>query len=289
MVKIAMANSTESNEEKVQVPLNIGAYRSKNQDLRNMADNELVEHFKLCGYKERRTFAYANTTLGRLSMKYLRGEGMEIGAGGDPAPLYGNASCLYADIAEDTVFDSTKNNNNKILFDINHPTSLSQRFDFVIACHVLEHVDSLIAGLSTIGQLLEKDGIAYIILPNMECDADQFWMSKFGRIHHIVEKFWPSAFRTRHERDFCRGMTDIDPATGWGPIQQKFPEELKRDILKVKVTPDFRYIYHRHSYNFRDWTSLLLFLTKITNPQLTLIDATTGDERSDCHFVFKRS
>lgn len=282
-----MTDFTET-MKKIMQNFDAGAYKSKNQDLRNMEENKLVEHFKVHGYLERRTYAYADTTIDRLSMKYLRGEGMEIGAGEHPVALYGNATCQYADIAEDTVFDSTKKNN-KIMFDINHPTPLSKNFDFVIACHVLEHVDSLIAGLSAIGQLLKKDGIAYIILPNIESDADQFWMPKFGPIHHVIEKFWPSAFRRRHERDFCRGMNNVDPSTGWGPIQQKFPEELKQDILIGKITPNYRYIYHRHSYNFTNWTSLLLFLTKITNPRLTLIDATMGDERYDCHFIFKRN
>lgn len=276
------------NLEKMMTLFDATAYKSKCQDLRNLDDDQLLTHFKLYGYRERRTYANTNSTIERLSMKYLRGSGMEIGAGDHPTPLFGDAHCQYADIAEDTVFDSAKTVS-KIIFDINRPTPLTQKFDFVIACHVLEHVDSLIVGLSAIGNLLNRDGIAYITLPNLQSDADQFWMPNFGRFHHLIEKYWPSAFRARHEKDFSRGMSDIDPATGWGPIQQKFPEELRRDILKGKVTPEYRYIYHRHSYNFRDWTALLMHLVKNINPQLSLVDAVAGDERSDCHFVFKNT
>jgi SAM-dependent methyltransferase len=266
----------------------LDVYRSKNQDLQNLNDEELKQHFSSYGFKERRPYEVTNTTTDRLSMKYLRGEGIEIGAGGHPVRLYGDAVCLYADIAEDTVFDSGKNIK-KILYDINNPVKLDKSFDFVIACHVLEHVDSLAAALSAISKLLQKDGIAYIILPNLESDADQFWMPKFGRVHHLIEMYLPGIFRRQHERDFCRGMTDIDPATGWGPVQQKFPEKLRQDILKGKVTPQYRYIYHRHSYSFLNWTTLLVFLIKFFNFKMTLIDSSSGDERSDCHFIFKKS
>lgn len=282
-----MADATGNKDVNTQTDFDCNAYRSKNQDLKDLTSEDLLEHFKRHGHKEPRPFAYCKTTVDRLSMKYLRGEGLEIGAGEAPTPLFGEASCLYADISEQTVFGST--GNNRIIYDINHPTPLLKTFDFVIASHVLEHVDSLARGLTAIGQLLKNDGIAYIILPNLESDADQFWMPKFGHIHHIVEKFWPSAFRARHEKDFCRGMGNIDATTGWGPIQQKFPEDLKNDMRKGKVSPMYRYIYHRHSYNFSDWTSLLLFLAKNTNPRMTLIDATVGEERSDCHFIFKRT
>ena len=281
-----MENKLVNTNLNQQAVFDFDVYRSKNQDLRNLTSEELIEHFKLHGSKEPRPFAYCHTTVDRLSMKYLRGEGLEIGAGENPTPLFGETSCLYADISENTVFGST--NNNRIIFDINHPKPLLKTFDFVIASHVLEHVDSLARSLSAIGRLLKKDGIAYIILPDIKKDADQFWMQKFSIFHHIVEKFWPTAFRSQHEKDFCRGIGDMDVTIGWGPIQQKFPEDLKKDLRKGQVTPIYRYIYHRHSYNFNDWTRLLLFLLKITYPRLTLIDSAVGDERSDCHFIFKR-
>jgi SAM-dependent methyltransferase len=262
------------------------AYRSKNQDLRELKKDELLEHFKLYGYKERRPFGFCKTTVDRLSMKYLRGEGLEIGAGQVPISLYGDTKCIYADISEKTVFGST--DNDRIIFDINHPEVLSQKFDFVIASHVLEHVDSLLNGLKTIAELLNKDGIAYIILPNIESDSDQYWMPKFGYLHHIIEMFWPSAFKRRHIKDFCRGtLANLNPNNGWNPFIENFTEELKEDMANNKLSKNYDYIFHRHNYNFSDWFTLLHILSKTCNRSLTLIDSSIGEERTDCHFVFK--
>lgn len=281
-----MTNNTGNEMENTQPEFDVNAYRSKNQDLKSLSDEKLTEHFQLFGRKERRTFAYCRTTIDRLSMKYLRGHGLEIGAGNAPIPLFGETVCTYADLSDQTVFGST--GKEIIQYDFNHPTPLIKKFDFVIASHVLEHVDSLARGLMAMAQPLKPGGMAYIILPNMENDADLFWIPEFGRIHHIIEFFSPRAFKARHEQDFCNGMTHVNLAQYWERMKREIPEDLKEDIIKRKLSPKYDYFYHRHSYNFGGWISLLLFLTRMIPYRMTLLDAAEGEERSDCHFIFKR-
>ena len=266
----------------------VQAYRAKNQDLRALSDEALAAHFEAHGFAEPRLYAVARTTVERFSMKYLRGRGLEIGSGEDPVPLFGQATCVYADIAPETVFDAEAGvPTDKILFDINGSGSLSETFDFVIASHVLEHVDSLYRGLARLSACLRPGGLAYVVLPNCEHDADQAWMPRFGLLHHVIEAVWPAVFRVRHERDFCRGMERAGQVEGWGTVQQRFPSELREDIRRGRVTPAFRYIYHRHSYGFEDWLGTLLVLGRLVSPRLRLVDAAMGDERSDCHFLFR--
>ncbi|MBI3442006.1 MAG: hypothetical protein HY052_09460, partial [Proteobacteria bacterium] len=142
---------------------NPSVYKQLNQDLReqNWSDEELFRHFLQHGNSEHRTYAEVNSTLDRLSMKHLRGQGVEIGAGKSPTPLFGNAECVYADIASHTIFDSSDYSGDKLLININtvsrRPNDESvEKWDFVIASHVLEHCDSIFHGLRNISWMLKR-------------------------------------------------------------------------------------------------------------------------------------
>lgn len=103
-----------------------------------------------------------------LSKKHLRGSGLEIGACHFPTPLFEGASAVYVDLVEDP---KTVNPNAK---ELNHVVddaeTLSkfgdETFNFLVANHVLEHCQDVIKTLNNWFRILNKDGIAFIALPD---------------------------------------------------------------------------------------------------------------------------
>lgn len=60
-------------------------YRGHSLDLREMNDFELKRHFEVSQH-EPRIFALTRTTSEFMSMRWLRGSGLEVGAGAYPIP-----------------------------------------------------------------------------------------------------------------------------------------------------------------------------------------------------------
>ena len=65
-------------------------YRQHSLDLRDMTDVELAAHFSQNSH-ERRLYGPTESTAEFISMRWLRGNGIEIGAGNKPISLFGNA------------------------------------------------------------------------------------------------------------------------------------------------------------------------------------------------------
>ncbi|SRR6266404_54356 len=77
-------------------------YRNYNLDLRHLTDSELREHFQK--YPHERRIYGTSTTVETLSMRWLRGNGVEVGAGAKPTPLLGDARVQMCDCDGTLVF-----------------------------------------------------------------------------------------------------------------------------------------------------------------------------------------
>ena len=75
-------------------------YRNHSLDLSALclSDEDLAAHFYRFGHREPRVFGATNSSAEYLAMKWLRGRGLEIGAGRFPTKLFGSAVCEYADV-----------------------------------------------------------------------------------------------------------------------------------------------------------------------------------------------
>ena len=81
----------------------IDLYRSYNIDLAHLSDEALFAHF-LANQGDRRIYAKTDSTIDFLSMRWLRGNGLEVGAGAHPTPLYGNARASLSDCDDSYAF-----------------------------------------------------------------------------------------------------------------------------------------------------------------------------------------
>jgi SAM-dependent methyltransferase len=267
-------------------------YGKSSQDLRNLnlSTDELVAHFYSYGFKERRKFSIHKSQSEYFSHIYLRGHGIEIGAGANPTILMESVNCDYGDIAHDGLFDSDSLNLDKKIIDINKIESIDPKlvgkYDFVIAAHVLEHCDSLVRSLKVLRNLCKPGGIIYVVLPDSSHDNDGAWLKKFGVAHHFVEYYFPKIFLKKHRNDFMNFMKnynhDITSKEGKDPVGI-----LRSAIFNNNIPLDYDYIFHRHSYEYQDWIPLILKLSNYFKIGLRLIDSGFGHERNDAHFIFE--
>lgn len=277
------------------IEFDVNIYRSNSQDLRssNLSDSELTSHFHSIGFSERRLYGVTSNKAEYFSNCYCRGFGIEIGAGANPVPMTGDARCDYGDIAENVLFDDDSVRLKKIVVNLNKKiyskSSLVNRYDFVIAQHVLEHCDSLAQALSILSQLSKSGGIVYISLPIKDSDED--WMQEFGFAHHVIEYFFPQIFKKLHRNKYLKNIQKIYHEQGDVVFQGSsvVPDELYSQIIQGELASEHDYLYHRHSYSFESWLRMLLKINNFFGLKLKLIDSCYGGDRTDAHFVFKKA
>jgi hypothetical protein len=150
-------------------------YRAYNLDLRHMSDAELRAHFA-ANAQEARIFGPTADTVHFMSMRWLRGRGLEVGAGGSPTPLYGPTTALQADCDSQLVFGGQVLDLSCSIDDPRFVAQAEGRFDFSIASHVLEHADSFVRAVDNLVYLVHQQGVANCVL----ADTSYFYATRFG-------------------------------------------------------------------------------------------------------------
>lgn len=260
----------------------MSVYRRANQDLANLSDLQLGEHFQNSGCRERRVFAQTETTTESMSMRWLRGSGLEIGAGRNPTPLVPGVQCDYADIAADSAFGGSA----KSYFSLDGQLGDVHRgrYDFVIASYVLEHCDSFIRGIENLLNTLKFTGVAYIILPDVRYLYDANWMPNYNFDHHAKEYVEPLHFANEHDKAFLGSISTHSSVNEHADITAELAEAMNAG----RLPKDQRFVAHKHTYRYADWLALLSQTLEFLGSKFVIEDSAFGRERMDCHFALVR-
>jgi SAM-dependent methyltransferase len=265
-------------------------YRANNLDLAHLAsDADLSRHFKQCGHRERRIFGRTETTSQFLSMKWLRGDGIEVGAGRRPTELFGSATAVNADIDSGRVF-GTKNVSHRYSIDDPVPPDLMGRFDFVVASHILEHADGLIRAVENLLDLIGSEGIVYITVPDIAFLEDAHWLPYFDMAHHVEEYENPGKYNGMHDRlalDYMRTRMETLGGDGLVGGGQVMGDALVR-LLEQGEGGENRFMHHKHNYDANGWNALFVDLQRFVGNRFLIVETRYGMERFDCHFVLRR-
>lgn len=108
--------------------------------------------------------------------RHLRGDGLEIGALQHPMPLAHANTILYSDIltAEQLERSYPGSKPPDIVSDSeSFPTIANDRFDFIVANHVLEHLSSPIRALKEWFRILRDDGLLLMAIPDKRFTFDR--------------------------------------------------------------------------------------------------------------------
>lgn len=263
--------------------LSTSIYRKYNLDLRDLTDAELERHFSDNNH-ERRIYGLTESTTDFISMKWLRGNGIEIGAGSKPIPLYGNATVEMDDVDTTLAYGGVTTGASVSLDDPHMQDKLGRRFDFAVASHVLEHIDSFYRGIDNLLSITRRGGIAYIVLPDVNFLYDKDWMPKFDLLHHEREFIEPLEYAKMHDGFFISGTEK----TGLADIvHAHISNEFKHAVACKDIPQHLRFIYHKHNYDFENWLELIMASKSKITQKFRLLESRYGYERSDCHFVLE--
>ena len=256
-------------------------YRRNSMDLRHMDDRQLREHFHAHGKRERRIFALVDTTIERMSMQWLRGRGIEVGAGRNPTPLFGMTECVYADISTTSAFGGSAEH----VLNLDYtPVQQVGEFDFAIAAHVLEHCDSFIRGLSNLLSAVNQEGVVLVVLPDKRYLHDQHWLPDYDFKHHLEEWRDPLINAEMHDRLFVSAFTTNVRLNE----HAEFSEEVAAAFESGRMPEQQRFLSHKHNYDFSGWIRLVDRSLEVLERGFRIQDCAFGAERMDCHFILTR-
>jgi SAM-dependent methyltransferase len=259
-------------------------YKKFNKDLQNLNDDQLISHY-LASQHEARLYGETKSTVEFFSMRWLRGEGLEIGAGRNPTPLFGQTAITYCDIDMDHNFGGS---NSKVIISVdakNFNPSFNQKFDFVVCSHVLEHADSFIRALENLLSIVRGGGIIYLVLPDIDFLHDKNWLPNFDFDHHIDEYENPLAYAEIHDQLYIDTVIDyIDSSNN----EHALLTDAYRWAIKQRKIPDsMRFMHHKHNYNLEGWIKTLLKVQNFIGNKFSISDIGYGHERKDIHFILQ--
>lgn len=134
----------------------------------------------------------------------MRGEGIEIGALNAPLPLPPGARARYVDqgvpaeLAAGGYLGVVAVKAPDLIADVETLAGIDDRsLDFVIANHVLEHVEDPLRALATINRVLRSNGIAFIAFPDKRFTFDK--ERPITPVWHVAKDFREGPEWSRHE------------------------------------------------------------------------------------------
>lgn len=245
-----------------------GVYRAHNTDLHGFGLARLTAHFLITGRKEPRIFGHVVQSHDRFSMKWLRGSGIEIGAGKMPTRLFGAADAVQADTDPSLFFGGTHADS---IFSLDDPhLSPTTLYDFSVASHVLEHVDSFIHELQNLIKFVRPGGTIYVALPIVEHLHDAAWMPDYDFQHHVDEYREPLRYADAHD-------------------QLIVDEHAKLYETGFTIAKSDRFVHHKHNYTLEGWMMIIGQTLAFLKWPARLVDCGYGYERNDCLFILRRA
>jgi SAM-dependent methyltransferase len=151
-----------------------------------------------------------------LARQYIRGAGIEFGALHFPLKVLEGIVVKYADFApleklQELNPDVTDIRSPDIVTDLESMRGIdSESQDFVIANHVLEHVEDPLRALKSVGRVLRSSGIAYLALPDKRFTFDRD--RPITSLDHVIEDHerGPSGSLLEHYEEWCRWVDRLD-------------------------------------------------------------------------------
>jgi SAM-dependent methyltransferase len=135
-----------------------------------------------------------------IAARYISGTGIEIGAHNQPLSLPRGARVRYVDCVPNPQVEDGGGPARlpEIVSDFESLSGIEdQSCDFVIANHVLEHVESPLRALLATARVLRPGGIAFIALPNKDFSFDR--PRKITPLAHIIRDFEDGSEWSRHD------------------------------------------------------------------------------------------
>lgn len=151
----------------------------------------------------------------RLARKYIRGSGIEFGALNAALEVSKGVKVRYADLQSEAEHRSWYSSPCEItppdiLTDIESMQGIDDcSVDFIIANHVLEHVENPLRALRAVSRALRNDGIVFIALPDKRFSFDK--RRSITPLAHIIADYeqGPDRSLIQHYEDWSRNVEGL--------------------------------------------------------------------------------
>jgi predicted SAM-dependent methyltransferase len=190
-----------------------------------------------------------------VSFKYIKGNGIEIGALHRPL-IYSNsiAKVTYVDrLTVDKLKEHYPELSDSDLVDVDViddgellKTFAPESLDFIIANHMLEHCRNPIKTIHTHIEKIKKGGVLYYAIPDKRYTFDK--KRALTTIEHLVDDYNEKIDHSQHYREWCRYCEKISDDS-----------EIKRRAEQLLRTG---YSIHYHTWTVNSFRE---FLTKTRN------------------------
>ena len=113
-----------------------------------------------------------------VAARFLKGRGLEVGAGTRPVPLPAGAQCYYGDVRDAVALSSYFGQGTTSSFDGHLDAQTfkgvpSKSQDFVISAHVIEHLHDPIGAIRESLRILKAAGILFLVVPDRRHTFDR--------------------------------------------------------------------------------------------------------------------
>jgi SAM-dependent methyltransferase len=180
-------------------------------------------HVRRCGHITRELFSYA----------YIRGKGIEFGALNAPLPVANDVSVQYADRYSNEFMLGRHKGKLPELKPLTYITSLETcegiadgSQDFIIANHVVEHLENPIMAIESMLRILKIGGILFMALPDRRYTFD--FDRPLTTFQHVRDDYQNGSLRSRqgHYLEVAQTLYSLS-----GSDAVAFAEKLEKEGL----------------------------------------------------------
>lgn len=192
-----------------------------------------------------------------LSEMFIRGHGIEVGAGDRPFPIPGHAKCFYGDIRHgDDLKKYFSGHDAKFDGRVNAETfgGIADRsVDFALSCHVIEHLENPVGSIVGAIRVLKPGGIFILAVPDRHHGFDQ--PRPPTSLEHIIADFRDGGVSTRRQSYWEHF------AYTHGALRGKLsPDEINRQVESAMAN-DFD--IHFHCWNGPEFQAVVEFASTV--------------------------
>jgi len=120
---------------------------------------------------------------------------------------------------------------------------VSDKFDYIIANHVLEHIPNLIQWLSMMAEMLNPDGVLFLALPDKKFTFDKYRPNT--KLSHLLFEYYVGVQTISKEHMLEQAMFyDLEFVNK----QMNISERLNRKRLEEVIAQDSHIGYHCHIF-----------------------------------------
>jgi predicted SAM-dependent methyltransferase len=215
--------------------------------------------------------------------RWLSGSGIEIGALHRPLQVPAGVHVRYVDRMPEwelrqhyEVLQGETFVPISIIGDAQNLSSIEDgSVDFVIANHLVEHLDNPIRGLQEMVRVLRPGGVLYLALPDPRVTFD--FKRELTSVEHLLDEYRNGPDQTR-EAHFKDWVQHAEPHTHFGAAENVAD--------RVQTLLQMDYSIHYHVWRPDTFLDFLSALRLETGVELELVDFAACDHSKDDEFIF---